>query len=41
MVLGPVRLVKGDRGPGLSAIVLVSVVGLIVGVVLLYVLNQM
>jgi hypothetical protein len=36
-VLGPVRIVKGDWGPGISAIIVVSVVGLLVGVVPLYV----
>jgi hypothetical protein len=39
-VLGPVRLVKGDWGPGILAIAVKSVVGLLVGVVPLYVLNR-
>jgi len=32
--------VKGDWGPGIPAIAVISVVGLLVGVVLLYVLNR-
>ena len=31
---------KGDWGPGILAIIVVSVVGLLVGVVPLYVLNR-
>ena len=43
MVFGIVGFAKGDRGPGIAAIivsVLGLVAGLIVGVVLLSVLNQ-